>query len=68
MKRDYAIALILCILGGSFGLQHFYVGKIGAGIVSLLFCWTFIPALVSFFELIYWCALGEENWKFNYSN
>lgn len=36
------IALILCLFGGYFGLHHFYVGKIGMGILYLctvgLFC------------------------------
>ena len=33
-----------------FGIHHFYAGKTGAGVVSILFCWTFIPAIVGFIQ------------------
>lgn len=41
---------ILALLLGGIGAHKFYVGKVGMGILYLLFCWTFIPAVVSFIE------------------
>lgn len=41
-----ALALFL----GTFGAHKFYQGKSGWGIAYLVFCWTFIPTLVSFVE------------------
>ncbi len=41
---------LLAIFLGGFGIHHFYAGKTGAGILSLLFCWTFIPAIVAFIQ------------------
>lgn len=43
--------LIVLFLGG-IGGHKFFAGKIGTGFLYLLFFWTGIPALVSFFELI----------------
>ena len=31
--KKRSTALILCLFGGIFGLQHFYVGRIGKGIL-----------------------------------
>ncbi len=46
MKSKIAGAL-LHILLGSFGVGNFYLGKIGLGIVDVIFCWTGIPAIVN---------------------
>ncbi len=46
-----AYCLIALFLGG-FGIHKFYTGKIGMGILYLLFCWTYIPAIVSLVEFI----------------
>jgi hypothetical protein len=29
----------------------------------LLFCWTFIPAIIAFFEAIYYIAIGEAGFR-----
>lgn len=46
-----AYALLALFLGG-LGAHKFYAGKIGAGIVYLVFCWTFIPAIIALIEFI----------------
>lgn len=43
---------ILTILLGSIGINKFYAGKIKSGILSLVFCWTLIPAILSVAEFI----------------
>lgn len=41
---------LFAFLLGSFGVHKFYAGKVGLGIVYLLFCWTFIPAIIALVE------------------
>ena len=41
---------ILAILLGGFGVHKFYAGKVGMGILYLLFCWTCIPAVIGLIE------------------
>ena len=44
-KKDKWVAIILAVLLGTFGAQYFYLGKTGAGFLSLIFFWTGIPGL-----------------------
>lgn len=47
--------VLYCVLAfflGGLGVHKFYAGKIGAGIVYLLFCWTAIPSIIAFIEFI----------------
>lgn len=49
---DKATYIILAFFVGGFGIHKFYAGKIGMGVIYVLFCWTFIPAIIAFFEAI----------------
>lgn len=42
--------VVLAMLLGGFGGHKFYAGKIGLGIVYLIFCWTYIPSIIGFIE------------------
>ena len=44
--------VVFALLLGGLGIHKFYSGKIGMGILYLVFCWTFIPAIVAFIEAI----------------
>lgn len=47
------IALFLCIFGGILGLHHFYVGKIGTGILYILTCGLcFFGVFVDFIRIL----------------
>lgn len=41
---------ILAFFVGGFGVHKFYAGRTGSGVLYLLFCWTFIPAIIAFIE------------------
>ncbi len=57
------VAGILGILLGGLGLHKFYMGNIKMGILYILFCWTYIPAIVGLIEGIIY--LTETDEKFN---
>lgn len=46
-----AYVLLAFFLGG-IGGHKFYSGKIGTGILYLIFSWTFIPSMIAFVEFI----------------
>lgn len=54
---------ILAILLGGIGVHRFYIGQVGKGILYLLFCWTFIPALIGFIEGIIWLTRNDDQFE-----
>lgn len=51
-KVNKTLYAVLTILFGSIGINKFYAGQIKKGILSILFCWTLIPAILSVAEFI----------------
>jgi TM2 domain-containing membrane protein YozV len=58
--RNRVIALIITFFAGAVGIHKFYLGKNFAGIMYFLFCWTFIPALLSFFDFLGLAFMSDE--------
>lgn len=56
-------AAVLALLLGGLGLHKFYLGAWGWGVVHLLLCWTFVPAVVAFIEGIRYLALSEAGFR-----
>lgn len=46
------IYCLLCFFLGGIGAHKFYAKRAGTGLLYLLFCWTFIPAIIAFVEFI----------------
>lgn len=64
--KSKTTAGILAILLGGLGIHKFYLGKIGMGILYILFCWTYIPAIVGLIEGIIYLTATEENFQYKY--
>ncbi len=59
--KSKVTAGILGILLGGFGIHKFYLGKVGMGVLYLIFCWTYIPSIVGFVEGIIYLTQPDEN-------
>ncbi len=57
-KSRIAAALFGILLGG-LGIHKFYLGRVGWGILYILFFWTFIPAIVGLIEGIVYLTMTD---------
>lgn len=51
-KVNKVVYAILTLLLGTIGINKFYAGKIKAGILNIIFCWTLVPTILSIVEFI----------------
>jgi len=51
---------MLALFLGGLGIHKFYLNRPGWGLVYLLLCWTFIPAIVGFFEGLGYLFSSDE--------
>ncbi|MEY4255600.1 MAG: hypothetical protein RLZZ141_827 [Pseudomonadota bacterium] len=58
--KSRVIAIVLALLVGGIGAHKFYLGRIGQGILYLLFFWTIIPAIIAFVEAIIYVTMSDE--------
>ena len=61
--KSKIVAGILALLLGGIGVHKFYLGKVGMGILYLVFCWTGIPAFVGFVEGILYLVSNDHNFQ-----
>lgn len=66
-RKSKTVAAVLALLIGGFGIHHFYLGNPALGIVYILFCWTFIPALISFVEAIVFLTMSDAAFDEKYN-
>ena len=66
-RRSRIVAVFLAIFLGGIGIHKFYLGKSGWGIMYFIFSWTFIPALLGFFEGLYYLMMSDKEFEKNYS-
>ena len=64
-KSKIVAALLAFFLGG-FGVHKFYLGQVGLGILYLLFCWTFIPAVIALVEGIVYLSTSDRRFAQKY--
>lgn len=62
-KKNKNIAGLLGIFLGGLGIHKFYMGRHRQGLLYLLTCWTYIPAIVGLIEGIIYFTDSDE--KFN---
>jgi TM2 domain-containing membrane protein YozV len=65
-KKNRVAAILLAFFLGGIGVHKFYLGRIGWGIIYLLFCWTLIPAFIAFIEFIIYICMSDEQFAVKY--
>lgn len=65
-RKSRAAAVLLALFLGGVGAHKFYLGRIGWGVVYLLFFWTFIPALAAFIEMIIYITMSDADFAAKY--
>jgi len=66
-SKSRVTAGVLAILLGGLGVHKFYMGKAGFGCLYILFCWTFIPAIIGLIEGIIYLTMDDESFSTKYS-
>lgn len=59
-SKSRITAGVLAILLGGVGVHKFYLGKAGMGCLYILFCWTFIPAIIGLIEGIIYLTMDDD--------
>lgn len=58
--KDKNVAAILALFAGSIGVHKFYLGRIGAGVLYLIFSFTFIPALLGLIDFFVLALMDKD--------
>jgi TM2 domain-containing membrane protein YozV len=64
--KSRSAAILLAMLLGGLGIHKFYLNRLGWGVIYILFCWTFIPAIIGFIEGIIYLFMSEQDFQKNY--
>lgn len=67
-NKSKTTALLLTFFLGGLGIEWFYLGKTGTGIVALLTCWTGIPAIIAIVHFIVLLCTSEQEFNRQYNS
>ncbi|BDD00383.1 NINE protein [Persicobacter psychrovividus] len=66
--KDKLIAALLAFFLGALGIQHFYLKRpTHYGILSIVFCWTYIPALIGLIDGIQLLIMNDREFADKYN-
>lgn len=65
-QKSRVVAIILALFLGGLGAHKFYLGRVAAGVLYLIFFWTFIPAIIAFIEMIIYITMSDEAFAAKY--
>lgn len=65
--RSKLVAALLAFFLGGFGGQFFYLGQTSKGILCILFCWTYIPCIIGFIDLIRFLCMSDREFDMKYN-
>jgi TM2 domain-containing membrane protein YozV len=65
--KSKGTAIALAFFLGGLGIHKFYLDKPGLGILYVCFCWTFIPGIIAFIEVIIMLCMSSEEFNAKYN-
>ena len=65
-SKSKTTAGLFALLLGGIGIHKFYLGRPVQGILYILFCWTFIPAIIALIEDIIYLTMSDEKFAQKY--
>lgn len=65
--KNKVIAALLALFFGWLGIHKFYLGQNFAGILYLLFCWTWIPGIIAFFDFLGLLLMSDQAFDAQYN-
>lgn len=66
--RNKTVAGVLALVFGGIGVHKFYLGRGFQGILYLVFCWTFIPAVVGLVEGLNYLLMSPQTFAERYGS
>lgn len=66
-SKNRLVAALLALFLGGLGAHHFYLGRPILGVLYLLFCWTFIPAIIAFIEGVVLLLTSDDSFNRSHS-
>ena len=64
--RNRTVAAVFALLLGGIGIHKFYLGRVGQGILYILFCWTLIPSLIGIIEGVVYLTMSDQEFNTKY--
>ncbi len=64
--RSRTTAGLFALLFGGIGVHKFYLGRVAAGVLYILFCWTLIPSLIAFIEALMLFGMNDADFARKY--
>ena len=66
--KNKGTAAVLALLLGGIGIHRFYLGQSGLGLIYLLLCWTFVPAIIALIDFVVFLAMSEASFNAKYNS
>ena len=66
--KNKVVAGMLALFLGGIGAHKFYLGKGIQGVLYLVFCWMFIPAIIGFVEGLNYLLMSEKTFFQRYGS
>lgn len=60
-SKSPSVATVLCVFLGGVGAHHFYLGRTTLGVCYALFCWSFIPVILSIIEAFFIASVVNDD-------